>query len=135
MGAFRTDITISTSDEVFTVNYFRVKTSRLMNGTGKVTTTTRGNDFEFRTPSSESTALAEAMMTCGHTHFDVKVEIFASDHTGVQKTIELKNCIMVEFSESFNSDTNAEASTYCRVTANTMIIGGTAELASNWVNT
>ena len=134
MGSFKAEISFSTTDEIFTTSFFKTDFGRSTNRVGKTTTGISGINLEFRTPSSVSTALVEAMVICEHTHFDVSVSTYASDSTGKQKTWDFKDCVMTGFSDSFNSDSAEEATTWCRITANTMTCGP-AEITSNWVNT
>ena len=49
------------------------------------------------------------------------------------KTIEMEDCVLIGYNETFDADTEQEASTWCRVTCNTLTIGP-AVLVSNWTN-
>lgn len=132
MGAFKSKFVLG--DQEFDLRWFRVGTDRGMNVVGKPTTSTRGAKFEGRVASSNVNALAEAMVICEHTPFDCYVEIMEGESTGVMKKIALNHCVMVEYRETFDADSELEASTYISITANSMEIGN-ALLQANWTNT
>jgi hypothetical protein len=131
MGSFKAKVV--SDDNEFDVRWFKVAVDRGINAVGKVTTSTRGGIGEFRVPSNDSTFWAEKMVTCEHTPFKLSIEISAAEHTGKMKTIEMEDCVLIGYNETFDADSEQEASVWCRVTCNTMTIGN-AQLISNWTN-
>ena len=134
MGAFKAECKLSTSDEVFTISFFKTEFKRETNRVGKTVTDIGAIKAEVRTPSSVSTAILEAMVTCSHSLFDMEITSFASDSTGKQKTWKFTDCYMIGFSDNYNSDSEDEQSTWFQITSNQLECGP-AQVISNWVNT
>lgn len=129
MGTFIAEIDVDGTK--FDARWIRLSISRKTNTVGKIVSTTQGGGVEFRVASSNSDFLAQKMVVCEHTPFDMTITYKEDSTTGVMKTIKLNHCFMTFYCEDFDADNEKEASTRCTVTCHEIEVG-TALMRSNW---
>ncbi|WP_459211626.1 type VI secretion system tube protein TssD [Aquimarina rhabdastrellae] len=124
MGSFRA--TLLLGEDEYDVLYSEFMFTRETDKKGKVSSSINAGRIKTRVASTESTAIAEAMINCQFKPINGKIIYKKTDENSKMKEIEFKNGYIVYYKEILDVDNDVPMSIEFTVSAEEIIIGNAA---------